>query len=79
MTRIINKKLSPGIARILGLLPFGAVLMLYVISSGIRLHENPNDKLLPSFGAMWSALSQLAFTPDVRTGNYLLWADTLRV
>lgn len=77
MPRIINRKPSPGIARILGLAPFAAVLVMYVISSDIRLHENPNDKLLPSFSSMWSAISQLAFYPDQRTGNYLLWADTL--
>lgn len=77
MTRIINKRPNPRIARFLGLVPFGAVIILYVICSDIRLHENPNDKLLPSFGSMWAAIGQLAFTPDVRTGNYLFWADTL--
>lgn len=77
MPRIINLKPNPRIARVLGLVPFIALIIVYLICSEIRLHDNPNDKLLPPFSSMGSAIGQLAFTQDVRTGNYLFWADTL--
>ncbi|CCB63670.1 MULTISPECIES: ABC transporter permease [unclassified Hyphomicrobium] len=76
MPRIINIKPNPRIARFLGLVPFIALIILYLICSEIRLHANPNDKLLPPFSAMGSAISHLAFSEDTRTGQYLFWADT---
>ena len=33
----------------LAFLPFALLCVAYVIGSGVRLAENPNDKLLPSF------------------------------
>jgi NitT/TauT family transport system permease protein len=57
-------------------LPFVALLFAYVIGSSIRLAENPNDKLLPSFAAMGEAMYHCALQPDPRTGQYLLWSDT---
>lgn len=76
MPRIINMKPNPRIARFLGLVPFIALIILYLICSEIRLHANPNDKLLPPFSTMGSAISHLAFSEDARTGQYLFWADT---
>ncbi len=74
--RAINIKPN-GTARVaLACLPFLLVLLAYVVGSNIRLAENPNDKLLPSFAAMGDALKQYALLPDPRTGEYLLWSDT---
>ncbi len=74
--RAINIK-PDGTARVaLACLPFLLVLLIYVMSSGVRLAENPNDKLLPSFASMADALKQYALLPDPRTGDYLLWSDT---
>jgi NitT/TauT family transport system permease protein len=74
--RAINIKPN-GTARVaLACLPFLLVLLAYVVGSNIRLAENPNDKLLPSFAAMGDALRQYALLPDPRTGEYLLWSDT---
>jgi len=42
----------------------------------MRLAENPNDKLLPSFSKISAAVDRMAFTPSKRTGEYLFWQDT---
>lgn len=76
MRRLINQQ-PPHAARIaLGVLPFLAVLLLYVWASQLRLAENPDDKLLPSFASMGQAIHDYAFTEDIRSGRYLLWSDT---
>ncbi len=60
----------------LSLLPFVLVFFLYGNLSNARLAENPNDKLLPSFSQIGSAIDRLAFNEDKRTGKYILWSDT---
>jgi len=75
--RIINRRPGKGSALFWGALPFLAVLVLYVIFSALRLAENPNDKLLPAFSTIAETIIRLAFTPDQRSGQILLWADTL--
>jgi NitT/TauT family transport system permease protein len=61
----------------LAISPFILVLLAYAIGSGARLADNPADKLLPGLGALGDAINRMAFTPDVRTGELFLWADTL--
>ncbi|RUO99162.1 ABC transporter permease [Hyphomicrobium sp.] len=60
----------------LAFLPFALLCLAYVVGSGVRLAENPNDKLLPSFSKMGEAIDDYALKPDARTGDYLLWEDT---
>ena len=60
----------------LAFLPFAFLCLAYITGSGIRLAENPNDKLLPSFSKMGEAIDAYALKPDARTGDYLLWEDT---
>ncbi len=74
--RAINFHPSGSWRLALALLPFGLRLFAYVIGACIRLAENPNDKLLPSFATMGEAISAYALQPDPRTGRYLLWMDT---
>jgi NitT/TauT family transport system permease protein len=74
--RAINLRPSGTWRLALALLPFVALLLAYAIGSHIRLAENPNDKLLPSFAAMGDAMYHYALQPDPRTGDYLLWSDT---
>lgn len=76
MKRLINLTPSRPIKVLLGILPFALILALYVIASDARLAENPNDKLLPSFAQMGSAINSLAFEPSRRTGEYVFWQDT---
>src|SRR5512145_1140537 len=73
--RAINLRPSGTWRLALALLPF-LLLLAYVIGSHIRLAENPNDKLLPSFADMGETIYAYAFEADPRTGQYLLWSDT---
>lgn len=74
--RLINR--HPGRMGIayLGLLPFVILIFLYATGSALRLADNPGDKLLPGFPALAEAIVRVAFTPDRRTGEIVLWADT---
>ncbi|GGB63607.1 ABC transporter permease [Roseibium aquae] len=74
--RWINTKPGQGARLTLALLPFLLLLAAYMIGSAERLADNPNDKLLPGLDALGAAIQRMAFTPDVRTGDYLLWTDT---
>lgn len=75
--RLLNIKPDRAWTVALAALPFLALIAAYVIGSGLRLAENPNDKLLPSFSAMGEALRHMALQPDPRSGIYLMWNDTL--
>ncbi len=74
--RIINREPPRSTAFLLGLLPFLATLIVYAVASHYRRLENPADKLLPSFADMGQAFARMAFEPDRRSGDYLLWLDT---
>ena len=76
MKRAINYSPSRPSASLLALLPFGLCLVIYAIGSDLRLSENPDDKLMPSFGAFVNAIDALAFTENRRTGEYVFWTDT---
>ncbi|PWC37787.1 ABC transporter permease subunit [Azospirillum sp. TSO35-2] len=76
MRRIINRRPGRGGILFWGALPFLAVAMGYAAASALRLADNPNDKLLPPLSAMIAAVQRVAFTPDARTGDYLMWVDT---
>lgn len=77
MRRIINREPSRAGALILAALPFVLVLAAYLVASAVRLADNPDDKLLPSFAAFADAIRRMAFEPDKRSGEFLLWVDTL--
>jgi NitT/TauT family transport system permease protein len=76
MRRLINLKPDRGASVLLGALPFVLLVLVYLVASGSRLADNPNDKLLPAFSSFASAIQRMAFEPDARSGQYLLWADT---
>lgn len=75
--RLINRHPGRGGRLWLALLPLGLLLVAYVSGSMARLAENPDDKLLPSFAQMGEAVVRMAFTEDPRSGEILLWSDTL--
>jgi NitT/TauT family transport system permease protein len=75
--RLINQQPSRAERIVVGALPFALLLTAYAIGSHLRLSENPNDKLLPSFGQIAQAMYAMAFVPEQRSGDYLLWTDTL--
>jgi NitT/TauT family transport system permease protein len=72
----INTRPSRGAQFALMLLPFALLIAAYLAGSAARLAENPTDKLLPSLASFADAIKRLAFLPDTRTGQYLLWSDT---
>lgn len=75
--RLINLRPTQGGQVLLACLPFILLALAYVIGSALRLTENPNDKLLPAFKTLAQSIDTLAFTPDKRTGDYILLSDTM--
>jgi ABC-type nitrate/sulfonate/bicarbonate transport system ATPase subunit/ABC-type nitrate/sulfonate/bicarbonate transport system permease component len=74
--RLINQHPGRGARIALGVLPFAALLLVYVVASRLRLAENPNDKLLPSLGTIADTFHNYAFEADKRSGHVLFWVDT---
>ena len=74
--RLINRRPSRAGIISLGLLPFLIVIGIYATASAMRLAANPGDKMLPGLSALADAVVRVAFAPDKRTGEILLWADT---
>jgi NitT/TauT family transport system permease protein len=75
--RLINLRPERGLGLALGALPFVILLAAYVAASASRLAENADDKLLPSVATMTSTLTRLATEENRRTGEVLLWVDTI--
>jgi NitT/TauT family transport system permease protein len=65
-----------GARLLLALIPFVLIAMLYVVGSAERRAANPDDKLLPPVAEMADTSRRLAFEPDRRTGEVVLWVDT---
>jgi NitT/TauT family transport system permease protein len=76
MRRAMN--IAPGRAGrlALALLPFALIALIYVVGSAERRAANPNDKLLPPVSEMADAVRRVAFEPDRRSGEIVLWTDT---
>ncbi len=74
--RLINIHPARGGRVLLAALPFALLVLAYLVASALRLADNPGDKLLPSPAAMARMVQAMAFAPDRRTGDYLLWSDT---
>jgi NitT/TauT family transport system permease protein len=74
--RLINQHPSRATGLVLGVLPFIALLFLYVIASQLRLAQNADDKLLPSLGTIAETFHNYAFEEDRRSGQVLFWVDT---
>ena len=77
MKRLMNRHPDTAVRAILGAIPFVLLLLVYIVASNARLAQNPNDKLLPSIQSMVTAMEKLASEPSKRSGDYILWADTL--
>jgi len=72
--RWINRK--PTSVGALAVVPFVLLAIAYLIGSGVRLAENPRDKLMPSPASIVEAMDRMALEPDTRTESYLFWDDT---
>lgn len=76
MKRLMNLTPSKPLTAFISLLPFVLILLIYWTASDARLAENANDKLLPSFSQIGSAIDRYAFNENKRTGEYLFWQDS---
>ncbi len=76
MPRFINRRPSHQTGLLLAALPFLLMIGIYLVSSNARLAENPKDKLLPAPSSFVTAMQEMAFEEDKRSGRYLFWADT---
>jgi NitT/TauT family transport system permease protein len=77
MKRFINRHPGRLSAAALAIGPFVLLVVVYLMASNARLEANPDDKLLPSFASFADAIHRMAFEPSKRTGEYLMWTDTL--
>ncbi|BFG77546.1 ABC transporter permease [Paraburkholderia terrae] len=75
--RLINRHPGRTGSLMLLLLPFIVLIAVYLTGSSLRLQANPDDKLLPSATQMKDALHEYAFSEDKRTGEYMMWDDTV--
>lgn len=75
--RWVNVRPSRRGALLLGGVPLAAILVAYLFASTARHAANPSDKLLPTLGAMGSAMRGLLLDADPLTGHVIFWADTL--
>src|SRR6266481_4812301 len=60
----------------LAFVTFFLIALIYVVGSTERRAANPDDKLLPPVAEMAQAAHRLAFEPDRRSGDFVLWTDT---
>lgn len=74
--RLINRRPGRGASLALAALPFVLLIAAYLVASSARLAENASDKVLPAPATMGTAIVQMAFTEDSRSGRYLFWDDT---
>jgi NitT/TauT family transport system permease protein len=65
-----------GSRLVLTLVPFFIIALVYVVGSAERRAANPDDKLLPPVSEMATTIHRLAFEPDRRSGEIVLWTDT---
>lgn len=72
----IHAQPTGGLRWALALIPFLLLAVVYAAASWQRQQENPADKVLPPASRMVDAVERLAFEPDARSGDYVLWRDT---
>ncbi|VFU09943.1 ABC transporter permease [Methylocella tundrae] len=74
--RLLTYRPNRGASLILPALPFVVLIAIYAIGSILRHAGNPDDKLLPGLDSLAAAVRRVAFEPDKRTGDIILWSDT---
>jgi NitT/TauT family transport system permease protein len=76
MRRLMNIAPARGSRLLLAAIPFILIVAVYLVGSAERRAANPEDKLLPPASEMATTIQRLAFEPDRRSGEYVLWVDT---
>jgi len=77
-SRFFGLHANPGgkLSLLLAALPFVLLVAIYLVAADVRHRDNPQDKLVPTPSQLAQAVDRMAFTPDKRSGQYLLWVDT---
>jgi NitT/TauT family transport system permease protein len=75
--RVVNIQPSARRRFFVALIPVLLILFIYALLAAARAHENPGDKILPTFSAMARAVHHLATEVDPRTGQITAISDTL--
>ena len=76
MRRLLNVRPRAGVAILIGLLPFLALLLIYLAASSAKHAEDPREKFLPTPAAMVEQVKIMATQVDPQTGAIPLWQDT---
>ena len=76
MRRLLNIRPALALRLLLGALPLLAILLIYVAASSAKHAENPNEKFLPTIGAIAQETRIMALQVDPQTGTIPLWQDT---
>jgi NitT/TauT family transport system permease protein len=77
MTRLINLRPSRRGRILAGAVPILILCLVYAVAAALRHADNPADKVLPTIGAMGTALWTMGTQIDPVTGQITLLADTL--
>jgi NitT/TauT family transport system permease protein len=75
--RWVNVRPGRRNSALLGALPLLLVVIAYLFASAARHAANPSDKILPTPGAMVTAMHSLLVDADPLSGRLIFWADTL--
>jgi NitT/TauT family transport system permease protein len=75
--RWVNVRPNRRVAALLGTMPLLLALIVYLLASTARHAANVADKVLPTLGAMITAMHGLLFDADPLSGKVIFWADTV--
>ncbi len=76
MRRLLNIRPKRASRFILGAAPLIVLALLYLLASTAQHALNPNEKILPTIGAMADQVRIMAVQVDPQTGSIPLWQDT---
>ncbi len=76
MRRLLNIRPKGASRFILGTAPLIVLALLYLLASTAQHALNPNEKILPTIGAMVDQVRIMAVQVDPQTGSIPLWQDT---
>jgi len=75
--RWVNVRPNRRNSLLLGAVPLLLIVLVYLFASAERHAANPSDKILPTPGAMVTAMRSLLVDADPLSGHLIFWADTL--
>jgi len=74
--RLLNIRPNAATRFVLGATPLVLLALIYLFASTAQHAANPNEKILPTIGAMIEQIRIMALQVDPQTGAIPLWQDT---